>query len=365
MKTYIIGLALIWFGVALALTDAGEEKLIGWKGEVKPAEYEFKEPAATNDTKKPWIQTISWQPRAFVYHNFLSDEECAHIIKLAAPQMKRSTVVGSHNQGVVDDIRTSAGTFLQRNQDPVVATIEQRLAEWTHLPVSHQEDMQVLRYGPTNKYGAHMDGLERVVTVLMYLVAPESGGETAFTSGGKFVHPAMGEETQGPFSDCAKGLVAFKPKRGDALLFYDVTPEYKLADLYSMHTGCPVVEGIKWNAVKWVHGVPFREKEYLEALATPFKPLPDPGVCADLHDRCNDWAKAGECESNPGYMLGSGSGQGMCRLACKACNKCDEGDRECIKNNRKEAGYINFSAEELKLAEEGVRPGTVLEAMFS
>ncbi len=30
--------------------------------------------------------------------------------------------------------------------------------------------MQVLRYGPTNKYGPHMDGLERVMSVLIYLV---------------------------------------------------------------------------------------------------------------------------------------------------------------------------------------------------
>ncbi len=30
--------------------------------------------------------------------------------------------------------------------------------------------LQVLRYGPTNKYGPHQDGLERVMSVLMYLV---------------------------------------------------------------------------------------------------------------------------------------------------------------------------------------------------
>ncbi len=29
-------------------------------------------------------------------------------------------------------------------------------------------------------------------------------------------------------------------------------------DPYSMHTGCPVVRGVKWNAVAWLHGTPFR-----------------------------------------------------------------------------------------------------------
>ena len=35
---------------------------------------------------------------------------------------------------------------------------------------------QVLRYGPTNKYGPHMDGLERVMSVLIYLVGERAGG---------------------------------------------------------------------------------------------------------------------------------------------------------------------------------------------
>ncbi|GFH26357.1 Fe2OG dioxygenase domain-containing protein, partial [Haematococcus lacustris] len=115
----------------------------------------------------------------------------------------------------------------------------------------------VLRYGPTNKYGPHLDGLERVASVLIYLVAPEEGGETAFPHSNGWLHPEMGEPTQGPFSECAKGHVAYKPKRGDALMFFDLKPDYQTPDDDSMHTGCPVVRGVKWNAVKWIHGKPF------------------------------------------------------------------------------------------------------------
>lgn len=52
--------------------------------------------------------------------------------------------------------------------------------------------------------------------------------------------------------------MAYVPKRGDALMFFDVKPDYKTTDEHSMHTGCPVVAGVKWNAVKWIHGTPFR-----------------------------------------------------------------------------------------------------------
>ncbi len=58
-------------------------------------------------------------------------------------QMRRSTVVGANGSSVRDGIRTSYGTFLRRLQDPVIAAIERRLAIWTHLNVTHQEDMQV------------------------------------------------------------------------------------------------------------------------------------------------------------------------------------------------------------------------------
>ena len=47
---------------------------------------------------------------------------------LLPPQMKRSTVVGAGGKSVEDTIRTSYGTFLKRQQDPVVSAVERRLA---------------------------------------------------------------------------------------------------------------------------------------------------------------------------------------------------------------------------------------------
>ena len=39
--------------------------------------------------------------------------------------------------------------------------------------------------------------------------------------------------------------------RGEAVLFYDVTPAGDL-DHKSEHGGCPVLEGVKWAANLWV-----------------------------------------------------------------------------------------------------------------
>eukprot|EP00955_Chlamydomonas_euryale_P067400 359833-Chlamydomonas_euryale.AAC.11 len=38
------------------------------------------------------VQVLSWKPRAFVYHNFLSKAELKHILELAAPQVGAACV---------------------------------------------------------------------------------------------------------------------------------------------------------------------------------------------------------------------------------------------------------------------------------
>lgn len=120
------------------------------------------------------IEQLSWKPRSYLFHNFLTESECDYLIAISRPFVKRSTVVGSGNgTSEVHSIRTSFGTFLRRRADPVAEKIAHRVAHWTHLPPSHQEDMQVLRYGFQQNYGAHMDvlqeGSHRIATVLLYL----------------------------------------------------------------------------------------------------------------------------------------------------------------------------------------------------
>lgn len=43
-------------------------------------------------------------------------------------------------------------------------------------------------------------------------------------------------------------------------MFWSMHPDSKREDSYSMHTGCPVLKGVKWTATKWIHSRPFRRK---------------------------------------------------------------------------------------------------------
>nr|GMD22893.1 probable prolyl 4-hydroxylase 3 [Ipomoea batatas] len=207
-----------------------------------------------------WTEILSWEPRAFVYHNFLSKEECEYLINLAKPHMAKSTVVDSKTGKSKDSrVRTSSGMFLRRGHDKVIKNIEKRIADYTFIPVEHGEGLQVLHYEVGQKYEPHFDyfldefntknGGQRLATLLMYLSDVEEGGETVFPS-------AKGNFSSRPgwndMSECAKRGLSVKPKMGDALLFWSMRPDATL-DPSSLHGGCPVIRGNKWSSTKWMH----------------------------------------------------------------------------------------------------------------
>ena len=64
--------------------------------------------------------------------------------------------------------------------------------------------------------------------------------------------PHTTPQEAGPFSACVPpGRVAMKPKMGSALLFYSIKAD-GTHDPLSAHTGCPVVQGVKWTGTVWV-----------------------------------------------------------------------------------------------------------------
>uniref|UniRef100_A0ACD5Z468 Uncharacterized protein n=2 Tax=Avena sativa TaxID=4498 RepID=A0ACD5Z468_AVESA len=207
-----------------------------------------------------WTEVVSWEPRAFVYHNFLSKEECEYLIGLAKPRMVKSTVVDSTTGKSKDSrVRTSSGMFLQRGRDKVIRAIERRIADYTFIPAENGEGLQVLHYEVGQKYEPHFDyfldefntknGGQRMATILMYLSDVEEGGETIFPDANV---NSSSLAWHNELSECAKRGLAVKPKMGDALLFWSMRPDATL-DPLSLHGGCPVIKGNKWSSTKWLH----------------------------------------------------------------------------------------------------------------
>lgn len=215
----------------------------------------------------------------------------------------------------MSQVRTSSGAFLAKRADEIVSAIEKRVAAWTFLPEENAESMQVLRYEIGQKYDAHFDyfhdknnvkhGGQRIATVLMYLTDVKKGGETVFPNA-EGSHLQYKDET---WSECSRSGLAVKPKKGDALLFFGLHVN-ATTDTSSLHGSCPVIEGEKWSATKWIHVRSFDNPPNVRTDAP----------CSDDNELCPKWAAIGECYKNPTYMVGTKDTLGFCRKSCGLCD---------------------------------------------
>lgn len=211
--------------------------------------------------------------------------------------------------------------------DNQVWEIMERVSRYVGVPPTHFEAMQVLRYRNMQKYDEHMDvgeldsasgkqlaenGGHRVATVLLYLTDVEEGGETTFPDGEWIDGTDVRGQTP---SKCASYGPFAKPAVGRGLLFYSLD-RFGALDYAASHAGCPVIRGEKWTATLWIH-----QNEYSGVPGRPSPPPPPPpSACHDSEMQCRSWARHGECEKNPSFMVGRGrENPGACM---KSCDKC-------------------------------------------
>ncbi|XP_030629270.1 prolyl 4-hydroxylase subunit alpha-1-like [Chanos chanos] len=133
--------------------------------------------------------------------------------------------------------------WLHDHEDPVVASVNQRIADITGLYLKNAETFQVANYGLGGQYEPHLDALvrfpvpgsfdekagNRIATVLIYLSDVQYGGATVF--------PVAG--------------VAVQPQKGSAVFWYNLLRNGQ-RDNNTRHAGCPVLIGSKWIANKWI-----------------------------------------------------------------------------------------------------------------
>jgi len=208
---------------------------------------------------QPWVETVSWSPRVFVYHNFLSAQECEDLVTLANKDVTRSEVVGVTGKPESNTARTSSGVFLTEKYmraSPLLRDIERRLAKWSNIPVENGEAYYLLKYEQGQEYKPHTDWFSdddagrvhigtqgnRMATVLTYLHTPDEGGATIFP----------------------RSNIEVPAKAGDAVLFFDLDPA-NMPDEMSLHGGKPVVKGVKWALTKWIreNKASYRWEDYL------------------------------------------------------------------------------------------------------
>uniref|UniRef100_A0A672JTR1 Procollagen-proline, 2-oxoglutarate 4-dioxygenase (proline 4-hydroxylase), alpha polypeptide 2 n=1 Tax=Sinocyclocheilus grahami TaxID=75366 RepID=A0A672JTR1_SINGR len=108
---------------------------------------------------KPMKEEDEWDsPHIVRFLEALSDEEIKKIKELAKPKLSRATV-RDPNTGVltVAHYRVSKSAWLEEEDDPVIARVNQRIEDVTGLSVNTAELLQVANYGVGGQYEPHYD----------------------------------------------------------------------------------------------------------------------------------------------------------------------------------------------------------------
>ncbi len=211
--------------------------------------------APKNSNKK----VVSWKdqniinvqndiPKVYTIDNYLTDEECEHMIELSKGNLKKSLVSGT-KEGFVSTGRTGLNYWIPHNKDQLTLSIGEKIAKQVGLPLENAEAFQMIYYGETQEYKQHYDGWlfdggeksrrnmkfggQRMVTALCYLNDVEEGGGTNF--------PRL------------KCLV--QAKKGRMVVFHNVIEGSNKRHELSEHAGMPVIKGEKWAFNLW-----FREE---------------------------------------------------------------------------------------------------------
>jgi prolyl 4-hydroxylase len=185
---------------------------------------------------------LSERPSIRLFHNFLTADECAYLVRAATPAFVAAPVghVAAVGQQIVHQIRTcEAAGFPWVAENPVVNAINRRMAAASGTKAEWGEPLQILRYRPGQEFKPHRDctddvANQRIFTVLVYLNDDYSGGETLFLKTGLKV----------------------RGRTGDALLFRNAD-DNGMPDMDTLHAGLPVQAGEKYLASRWIRRTRF------------------------------------------------------------------------------------------------------------
>ena len=201
----------------------------------------------TSDLEEKSIEERKYHcrsPNIFTIDNFLTTDECEHMIKLSEPNLKQSLVSGA-KKGVVSEGRTGKNCWLTHYHDEITGKIAEKIAKIVELPVENAEAFQMIHYDVGEEYKQHYDGWlfdgcersrrnmkhggQRMKTALCYLNSVEEGGSTYFPRLDLHVYP----------------------EKGKMVVFQNVIDGTHDRHPLSEHCAMPVVKGHKWGFNLW------------------------------------------------------------------------------------------------------------------
>ena len=194
----------------------------------------------------PEGRIFSAEPRIATIKGYLSAAACDWLVELGRPILRAAQVYDAETGDLrTDSNRSNSAAQLDlERMDTFSAFVRARIAALANVSIAGLETSQILHYQVGEEFAEHCDFLDpsnpghardiaahgqRALTVLIYLNDDYEGGETAF--------PALGR--------------GFKGRKGDALVFWNLTPE-GLPDWRTRHVGSAPTRGEKWLFSQWI-----------------------------------------------------------------------------------------------------------------
>lgn len=204
----------------------------------------------------------------FSIPNFLTNEECDHIVSLTEKGSVRSSVAGTGTESIKYDEGRTSSTAVLLDTDPIVSQVNQKMYAELGIEAPYSEPTQGQIYEVGQEFRHHQDAFgkeayhnhclasgQRTWTFMIYLNDVEEGGQTDFPTLQKTFSPVKGT------------AVVWKNSNGTG----SENPA-------ALHAGLPVIKGRKVIITKWFRENVFNSsedaklaKEYLE-MTQPQQP---------------------------------------------------------------------------------------------
>lgn len=209
------------------------------------------------------------EPAVVVFERAVSDEDVDELMKVAEPDMEKTTVIDDDGVEVNDTGRDSETAFVSHMDTKSVAgRVADVVTKLAGFPGrDYAEAVEVNRYQVGGKFSIHYDflseqgvnddsefaGCQRVATALLYVTTVPRGGETVFVREPSFKGGFDDVDVENP--DHAK----VKPVKGRVVVWYNVHPFTEVEDRRTWHGGAPVEEGVKVAASVYIRNCSFSE----------------------------------------------------------------------------------------------------------
>ena len=107
----------------------------------------------------PRAVVLSEDPLVYYVDDFVTDEECEHIIARSEPQMARARVSGTKD-GRTSSGRTNSVAWMAAAGDPVFEAVEDRICDMVGCRPECTESFQVIHYAAGQEYKPHLDAYD-------------------------------------------------------------------------------------------------------------------------------------------------------------------------------------------------------------